>query len=479
MPGLVVVLARFAAVIAAAVLTLAWLEWRWGVLTAFSREEADAPDLAIARVTVMALVLWETRLPQILAFAHLSPALLVPPRGWSHLAGLVPLEPRVVVIAYASLIVTALLGLIGWNGRLMCGLTAILVFYLQTIPQLFGKVNHTANHLVLFSILLAAAPCSDALALDAIRSGGARPRAAARRAYSLALRTMMLLIGLAYFFPGAWKVARAGTRWFTSDNMAWLILTKLQETPMDASQRWVLGRPHLLWWMAAGTIVFELGFVFVILSPRLSLGAAVAGVAFHILTALVMGISFVALQWTYVVFIPWTRLYHGIQRVHNPGEADVAAGARVPTPPGLRAAAAILLSASLLVGGAHIVGTWPLACYPTFDLPAVPTVDKLTVSGVDRSGAPRAWTLSFDPLMGQRYGTDRWRGLTATFMKEGTPLDPRRAQALLDAWQAVHTTPPLRTAVFAADTYALRADGEPGTALRRRVVGAWTAGPGS
>jgi hypothetical protein len=290
------------------------------------------------------------------------------------------------------------------------------------------------------------------------------------RAYALTLQTMMLLIGLIYFFPGAWKIARAGTRWFTSDNLSWLLLTKLQEVPMSPLQHWVLGEPRLLWCMAVMTVVFELGFVFAILNPKLRLGAAAAGIVFHALTVVVMGISFTALQWTYVVFVPWTRIVREWTGARGP---QYALPPSMLIPSGLRATAAILVSAMILVGGAHVVRTWPIACYPTFDLPAVPTVDRLGVAVVERAGDTQAWSLSFDPLMGKRFGADRWRGLTANFMNAEAPFDVRRARALLDAWQQVHATRPLRRAVFFADTYPLRKAGGADPPVRRRLVGVW------
>jgi hypothetical protein len=594
---------RFLSVLAAAVVVLAVLERRWQILTRFRRETADAPDLAIARITVMALVLWQTRLPILLRFARLDAALIVPPRGWSHLANLVPLDSTTIVVAYGALLVSASAGLVGWNGRLMCGLTALLAFYLHTIPQLFGKVNHTANHLVLFSALLAAAPSCDALAVDAIGSAadaadhGLIPRPSARRSYSFALQTMMLAIGLAYFFPGGWKLARSGARWFTSENLSWLILSRLREMPMTALHRWVLSEHWLIWCMAAATIAFELGFVFTAFSSRLRPFAAFAGIVFHSLTALVMGVRFTALQLTYVVFFPWTRYLRWYARrsrlrrlrlaydfadaaqrrlvaiivandwldlirpvrmtrpdliaatAHSTRSDDAPAGsvwialndadggtssdpgvvasaiaARVPVlwpvqrlversgvrrallsvcgvltgrhPPmsdprrdddrdgraaaaqtaislALRWTAAAIVAAMVVTGSTHTVRTWPIACYPTFDVPATPFVKQLTITAMDRSDRTYKWSVSFDPVMGRWFESDRWRGLAATFVDDTPAFSKRRASALLSAWQSAHATPDLRSAAFYADTYSLITGRD--TPLRRRLVGEWAA----
>jgi hypothetical protein len=592
---IVVASARLGLILALAGLALLVLERRRHVVTRFVHEESTALNLAVARVVVMGAVLWETRLRALLDFAALDPALLVAPRGWGHIASHVPLATPIVVAAYAVLLVTATLGLIGLAGRTMCGLTALTAFYLHTIPQLFGKVNHTINHLVLFSVLLAIAPSCDTLSVDAIRAAvrdadqGLVRRIRPARAYSLALQTMMLYIGLAYFFPGAWKVARAGTQWFSSDHMQLLILAKLQEFPMSPFRHWVLGRSALLGLMAVATIVFELGFVFAILVRRLRPAAALAGLAFHEATAAVMGIRFAALQVCYVVFIDWTRCLrwvatrrrlepitlrydaadagsrrfmgvvvacdwldlvrvsavasdasiagdsgttvNGSSGVAEAGadgsgaaisgrdEVERAVAARIPllwlvpapagaraihslagvanartartgaarigiaipetseprgsaardVSPALRYAAVGLLGSFAIAGVTHFGRTWPIACYPAFDVIEPPNSERLSIVAIDSAGRPQDWTLSFDPVMGRRFGTERWRGLVAIVLSPDQPFDSARARALLETWRGQHAVPRWRTVTLYGDAYALTRDASAPVIERRRI----------
>jgi hypothetical protein len=80
--------------------------------------------------------------------------------------------------------------------------------------------------------------------------------------------------------------------------------------------------------------------------------------------------------------------------------------------------------------------------------------------------------------MGRRFEADRWRGLADTFIEGDPSFDSWRAAALLNAWQAAHETPPLRSAAFFADTYSLQVGSHAGVPLQRRLVGTWASDPG-
>jgi hypothetical protein len=251
---------------------------------------------------------------------------------------------------------------------------------------------------------------------------------------------------------------------------------KLLETHVTALQHWVLASPLLLRLFAIATVVFELGFVFVILFPRARLVAAVVGFGFHESTALLMDIRFPALQAAYVVFVPWSRYRAWLRRVSHPAvrtSASPAEGAaelgRAASPLALRITAAALLSAVTLAGALHLVRTWPIACYPTFDIAAVPNVDDVVIVARDVASGTETWTLSFDSTMGAHLGTDRWRGLLSTFTDPKVPFDPARGRALVTAWGQVHPLPALRTATFMVETHSLTLRTE--SPLKQRILG--------
>jgi hypothetical protein len=231
----------------------------------------------------------------------------------------VPRNPNLISVLYVLFVAFGALAIVGLYGRLACCVTSAVGFYLLTLPQLFGKINHDHN-LVLFGFILAASPCCDTFSVDAIRDALRAARhgqfltaPTESTVYADPLKAMMVLLGLIYFFPGAWKVGRAGVHWFSADNMRWMMARKLLEAPHITSiQMWAMHHPSLLVMGSAFTPLFELGFLFAILSPRTRPYAAACGIAFHNMTALLMNISFVSLQLCYAIFVDWTRVFSWI-----------------------------------------------------------------------------------------------------------------------------------------------------------------------
>lgn len=298
-----------------AVLGLRFLEWRWNILSNFWNEKTHAVNLALARVVIMATLLFRTSLGYLLSYSRLDSALIVPPLGWGHIAAHVPRDPALLTAGYFSFVLCGVLAIAGLYGRVACLLTSLTGIYLLAIPQLFGKVNHD-HHLVLFGLILAASPCCDTLSLDAIRNARRLARQGIHTkkpplslAYARPLKVMMVLLGLIYFFPGAWKLCRTGLRWFSADNMRWTIAAKLLETGRFTSfQQWMMAHSQVLLAGTFFTVIFELGFLFAILFPKLRPLAALCGLAFHNLTGFLMNIRFVTIQLCYVILIDWHHL---------------------------------------------------------------------------------------------------------------------------------------------------------------------------
>jgi hypothetical protein len=292
---------------------------RWKLLSAFGSEESSALNLALARVVIMTALISKVGLSYELTYSRMDKSLIVPPIGWSHLAAHVPRFPALVVVAYGLFVLFGILAAVGLYARLSCLVTSVTGFYLLTLPQLFGKINHD-HHLVLFGFILAVSPCADTLSVDAIRGavrlarrGIRAPKLKASVAYANPLKCMMVLMGLVYFFPGVWKVARAGAYWFSGDNMRWtMAATLLEAGHITAFQSWAMRHPAFLLGGAIFTPFFEMGFIFAIFSRYTRPFAAACGIAFHNMTGLLMNITFVSLQLCYVILIDWILVFSWI-----------------------------------------------------------------------------------------------------------------------------------------------------------------------
>ena len=233
-------------------------------------------NLALFRIVVFCGIFREVHVASIVSFSRMPAGLRVAPWGMGRILGHLPIGPRCALIAALLVLTFSLTGLIGLFSRTSALLCVIFGLYALGIPQFYGKVDHY-NHLIWFAALLAVSPCGDFLAVDAVRAAGSRADREVvtepperRQEYALPLRFAALLIGIIYFFPGFWKLWEGGPTWIFSDNLQkqlylfWTWSLKSAWLPAYRIDR----HPYLCRLGAAVTILFELGFIFLIFLPR-------------------------------------------------------------------------------------------------------------------------------------------------------------------------------------------------------------------
>jgi uncharacterized membrane protein YphA (DoxX/SURF4 family) len=156
-------------------------------------------------------------------YARLPEDLRIPPPGWEAILRALPLDETTVKLVQIAAIAVSFLALVGLWTRPAAALSALLGTYVLGSQYLFGKVDHTFHHVIWFALLLAASPSGDALSIDAwLARRRGRPPPGPARAYALPIRLMWLLMGVAYFFPGLYKLL-AGPQWILSDNLRFLL----------------------------------------------------------------------------------------------------------------------------------------------------------------------------------------------------------------------------------------------------------------
>ena len=281
------------------------------ILRTFFTEEGEALNLAVFRIVLFATLFRFSNLDRLLWFSELPESLRILPWGsrW-WLFGVLPITATWAMTAWVALRVASFAAMLGLWTRISATAAAFLAIYVLGIPQLFGKVHHY-HHLVWFAAILAASRCGDALSCDALFAAWRRADQGRidppgpSRAYALPLRFVWLLMGLIYFFPGVWKWWTSGIGWAWSENLKLHLYAKWAELNgwMPA---WRIDQHPLVYRLAGlGTLVFELGFLWCLFAPRLRLGLAVAGLAFHKGTKRFMRIGFESLQVCYVTFVNW------------------------------------------------------------------------------------------------------------------------------------------------------------------------------
>ncbi len=289
-----------------------------GLRTFFSAE-GPALNLAVFRIVVFYTIWRFIGISEVVWFSQVPPELRVAPAGVGWLMGYLPINPlctRVAAVLFFGFSFTAMIGFCTGTSATV---TTLLGLYVLGLPQFFGKVNHY-HHLLWFSALLAASRCGDSLSCDALISAwrksarGVVDPPARSSVYALPLRYVWLLMGLIYFFAGAWKLWAGGVDWVLSDNLKYIMYHKWTQmggwTPFFRVDRY----PVLYRSAALATIGFEISFVFLLLSSRLRLLAVFGGLLFHRLTEVFMRISFGALVSCYVAFFDWNAILLRIGR---------------------------------------------------------------------------------------------------------------------------------------------------------------------
>ena len=329
-------------------------------ITAWFAAETHPANLAVVRIAVFSILHERLKAGGFRRYARLPEDLRIPPPGWDAILQVLPFDEATVKLAQIAGVALSFLALVGFWTRPAAALTALLSTYVLGTQYFFGKVDHTFHPVIWFALLLAASPSGDALSIDAwLARRRGRPPPGPARAYALPIRLMWLLIGVAYFFPGLYKLL-SGPQWVLSDNLRFMFYESWRHHHVIPLLR--LDQHPVLYQAAAlGTILFELSFVFLVLSRRTRPFAALGGLLFHTATAYFMRIYFLELMRCYVVFVDWHALAKrlGLAR-------DAAAPAR--TPPSATAAAVVgaLLIASNVALGAWNISSWPLSVFPRF-----------------------------------------------------------------------------------------------------------------
>lgn len=383
-------------------------------------------NLAISRIVVFTLLATLVLTEPVQWYATLPDVLMVAPSGMAWAMPSLPRSSQTVTVLGALAVVASALTIVGWRTRWCAWIATVSGLVVLTLPQVWGKVNHY-HHVLWFAALIAASPSGDAWALD-VRGRG---RPANSPAYGFPLRCIGLLLGLIYFFPGLWKL-NVGPAWVVSDNLRNQMWAKWMDFasfhPLVPADHWPLA-----WKLgAAATIAFELSFIWLILWRRTRPFALLGGVAFHLLSAAVMGIHFWVLYPCYAALVDWGGLV-------RPGE-----GIGRPVHRGVRVFGAALVSAVALAGVFRL-NSYPLSVYPMFASLAVPVQRTLELEFVD--GNERTIpTDRANAYLRDRMGGARLTSVYRRMMHARPDVQGRRAEALADVMRRID--PRLREAAL-------------------------------
>jgi len=275
----------------------------------------------------------------ILSFVHLTQmiriqnlyenffALYLAIPAFKHLGLGLP-DKTLVVVAGVVLLCCLILSALGLLTRyaLTLSLPLFLFFYGTLLgfekPSPYSSYVYHYNNINFFILLvLAAAPgihayrLSDHFSFINLR---ARPQHTRESTYTWVRHTIVLLLGIAYFGAGYSKLATSGIGWLGATNLQTYILMKtMQEGSLLGY--WLAHQDALCAALSVGTLLFELGFVFVVPFTRvkwLRTAFILSGIGFHMGIALSMNILHFLpfMMLSYLIFIGYT----GVRDAHEP-----------------------------------------------------------------------------------------------------------------------------------------------------------------
>jgi len=250
-------------------------------------------------------------------FSTLPTELMVPPVGTEYLLKVLPINENLAWVACILFIIFSFTAMIGFFSRFSALMVVPLSFYVLMIPNLFGKVHHY-NHLLWFALIFGMSRCGDSLSVDALINawrradkGDTRPPEPSN-CYALPLRIIWILLGVIYFFPGFFKMLHGGPDWVFSENLKYTMY----------SQWYALGGflpffridqyPWLYKFGGLATIVFEMGFIFMIFTPKSRLIGAFGGLAFHFSNHFFLNILYRRVLICYVALFDWAGILKAI-----------------------------------------------------------------------------------------------------------------------------------------------------------------------
>lgn len=383
-------------VIAAQLLLLAVMQYGQSVVTKFFSEATHPVNLGLFRIVLFAALIIYADIPQIVEFSRFPVELRVAPFGIGWLVNILPINPAWAAVASYLFIVACVSGVLGFFSRTSAAIAVILGFYVLGIPQFFGKIDHY-HHLLWFAAILAASPCGDALSLDSFIASRKKKTSEVlgpSALYALPLKFVMLLMGIIYFFAGAWKFVIGGLGWATGDTMKYILYAqwfRLDWMPAFRIDQY----PSAYRAAGVGVIFFELAFIFLLFFPRSRKVAAIGGILFHISVYLFAHINFWTLALCYVIFINFEPFHRRVKTstlptpsLSNRDSAIMNPIRWLANPPHSKSTVIVgsfLLSINILCG-LTLVDSWPFAVYPTFATVQEKYLQSLTISLLNPDG---------------------------------------------------------------------------------------------
>ncbi len=270
-------------------------------------------NLAIYRIIFFLILAktYETYSISKIQYIEIKPREALPFIGW--LIDIMPISKDIYFYACTIGIICCIFLLFGLFTRFFLFANAVLVFYIISVPNFYGKLWHSQLP-IWISWFMLFAPVSDVYSLDKLFFK--RNESLVKSPdYNFPIKIIWLQIGFIYFWTGFHKLGDAGFDWALSQSMINQVRLEWFEHFDKLPFYRIDQNPLLLYISGIIVIFFELNFWVFLFHHRLKYLSILGGLLMHNLIGVFMYISFEALQVQYVVFINYEKLLLCLKRI--------------------------------------------------------------------------------------------------------------------------------------------------------------------
>jgi len=246
------------------------------------------------------------------AWANVSNELWEPISLFKYIPFL-PIQSQLFINIISSIwgvsVLFCVLGLFTSISTVIC---SVLMYFVLGYPNCFGKINHADHPVVLITFILAASRCGELLSIDSYRKKKRSNANSISWEYGWPIRLIHVSLSIFYLSSGYQKLSTSGFDWFTSDNLANIVLKFEQPFGM-----WVLNHFPMSLNFVAGMVFFsELFAPLSLINSKFALIIIPILFTFHAATPLVLGKagSFYPWLFCFLWWIPFDRVFLLIRR---------------------------------------------------------------------------------------------------------------------------------------------------------------------
>jgi hypothetical protein len=279
----------------------------------------EASALGAIRALLFGFVLLEVLRTDFVDFGRL-PMTVMRPTGamqlipWRFYDALI--TPQGMVALKVVLVVSLAAATVGYFASPATKIAAVLFLFYEGLVRSFGHFNHDEMPVAYILVVLAFAPCADALSFDALFRG-ARERLSAV-VYGYPILLMRMLVAWSYFSSAIIKMRVAGLGYFNPDNLPTLAISHSLDNLHETHYRLAFWLPNVRGATTAILVIvvlWEFAFPLAVFSRVARSIILSFGVLFHLTTIFFMNVSFPYHLAAYAVFVDWPQVLRRLESI--------------------------------------------------------------------------------------------------------------------------------------------------------------------